>query len=149
MTLKRTFIGLLLLAVVLSIAQIAPAALRAQDGTTSCSVSFKANVRSGPSSGTTLDGQLNISIDASGVITGNVVQEGKDDIPVVGQVTGRAINMALDLSTAENPALFVFGVGTSLDPIQSDSCGTALGGPFVGPGDSDSGDWLAGYGIGG
>ena len=150
MTLKRSMAVVLLLAVGLLVYQIS--VLSAQDSTpeatetgiTTCNVPFEATVRQGPSSGTTLNGQLDVTIDASGVIEGNVILPDNSEIPVMGQVDGRAINMALDLSTAEQPGVYVFGVGTAIDPIQSDTCGTALGGPFVGPAKGDSGDWLAG-----
>ena len=149
MTVKRTLLFACLLAAGFLFYQFTPMLTRAQESTpsvTTCNVPFTATVRQGPSSGTNLVGKLNVTIDETGVISGSVILNDADstEIPVDGQVVGRAINMALDLSTAKNPGVYVFGVGTAIDPIQSETCGTALGGPFVGPAKGDSGDWLAG-----
>jgi hypothetical protein len=106
-----------------------------------CALPFEATVRQGPSTGTALVGTLNFTVDADGGITGTLAQDGQPDILVVGQAQGRAINLAFDLSTADTPGVFIFGVGTAIDPVDSELCGTALGGPFVGPAEGDSGDW--------
>ncbi len=154
MTVKRMLVVAALLAAGFAAFTFAPSVLRAQEATpestpeanmTTCNVPFEATVRQGPSSGTDLKGTLQVTIDDTGALTGNVVIDAETSFPVYGQVNGRAINMALDMSTAKNPGVYVFGVGTAIDPIQSDTCGTALGGPFVGPQPADSGDWLAGY----
>ena len=133
-----------LLTVGLALYGLAPSLLHAQESTpsvTPCNVLFEATVRQGPSSGTDLKGTLQVTIDETGAISGNLVIDANTRFPVYGQVNGRAINLALDLSTAKKPGVYVFGVGTALDPIQSQNCGTALGGPFVGPQPGDSGDW--------
>jgi hypothetical protein len=123
--------------------------LRAQAQTSgiSCSLPFEATVYAGPSTGTSLNGTFSFSFDPDGGITGTLAQEGQPDILVIGQAQGRSINLAFDLSTAENPGMFIFGVGTAIDPVDSELCGTISGGPFVGPMPGDSGDW--GYAIGG
>ncbi len=151
MIVKRMLLVAALLAAGFAAFTFAPSVLRAQEATpestpsvTTCNVPFEATVRQGASSGTDLKGTLQATIDATGALTGSVVIDADTSFPVYGQVNGRAINMALDLSTAKHPGVYVFGVGTAIDPIQSDTCGTALGGPFVGPTPGDSGDWLAG-----
>ena len=154
MIVKRMLVATALLVAGVVAFAFAPSVLRAQEATpestpslmnvTTCNVPFEATVRQGASSGTDLKGTLQATIDATGALTGNVVIDADTSFPVYGQVNGRAINMALDLSTAKHPGVYVFGVGTAIDPIQSATCGTALGGPFVGPTPGDSGDWLAG-----
>jgi hypothetical protein len=121
----------------------------AQDEPPACSIAFRATVRLGESTGTALKGTMEFSLDETGALVGLLKQDDQPDIPVVGQVVGRAINLVIDISTAENPGLLIFGNGTALDPFDAGTCGTILGGGFVGPMEGDSGDWVAGYAIGG
>jgi hypothetical protein len=60
-------------------------------------------------------------------MTGTLKPPGGAEVAVVGQVTGRAINLALDLGGGRA----MFGTGTLFRPI-SECAGTA-GGPLVGP----------------
>jgi hypothetical protein len=117
---------------------------QAQSEGVNCSMPFEATVYAGPSTGTSLVGTLSFTFDEEGGITGTLEQDGQPEILVLGQADGRAINLVFDLSTLENPGVFIFGVGTAIDPVDSELCGTVSGGPFVGPGKGDSGDWLAG-----
>lgn len=117
---------------------------QAQSEGVTCSLPFEATVYAGPSTGTTLAGTFTFSFDADGGITGILTQDGQPDILVLGQAVGRAIHLAFDLSTLENPGVLIFGTGTAIDPVASELCGTVSGGPFVGPAKGDSGEWLLG-----
>ena len=150
MNAKRFLIVVTLLMVAISMYTLTPWVLRAQEitpestaeaKTTTCNVPFEAMVRQGPSSGTDFKGTLQVTIDTTGAIKGNLVIDANTGFPVYGQVNGRAINLALNLRTTQKPDVYVFGVGTVIDPIQSKTCGTILGGPFVGPMPGDRGDW--------
>ena len=115
-----------------------------QNNAVSCSLLFVATVHQGPSTGTKLDGTLDFTVDAAGALSGKVTQTNPPEITGEGQVTGRAINLILNLGmNGSGLGQYVFGVGTALDPIQSKTCGNLLGGPFVGPQPGDSGDWVA------
>ena len=125
-------------------------------------------VRQGPSAGLHLEGLLALRITESGAIDRGVfvpIQDGQpgDPIGVVGQSTGRAVNLLFQL-----PAGPVYGIGTAIDDLRraaglfDPNTGTMsqpfpLGGSFVGPQDGDQGDWfviiiilgvaLAGYAV--
>jgi hypothetical protein len=127
----------------------APSAAAAQEGTDqTCILPFEATVRQGPSAGQDFSGTLAIKIGASGEIeTGVLVHDGTG-IPVVGQITGRAVNLLLTTGDGQ----YVFGVGTSEADLRL-ACpeimaagiyaeSGAMGGPFVGPQPLDAGDWL-------
>jgi hypothetical protein len=144
---KKKLFGLALLMLAIG-AFFAQSALAQQTQGGVCSLPFKATVRVGPSAGTALNGTFEFSLDGTGALTGALKQDQQPDVPVVGQVVGRAIHLVLDLSTADKPGLWVFGVGTALDPVNTDTCGKVLGGPFVGPTEGDSGDWCAGGYVG-
>jgi hypothetical protein len=109
-----------------------------------CTLPFEATIRQGPSAGHALIGTLNFIISADKSIRGSFVRKDQQDIPVMGRAEGRAIHLAFDLSSAAYPGVYIFGVGTAIEPVESEGCGTALGGPFVGPLPGDSGDWLVG-----
>jgi hypothetical protein len=94
---------------------------------TRCTGHFEAVVDQGPDKGLTLAGELVVSVDANGGMTGTLKSAGEAEVAVVGQVTGRAINLALDLGGGRA----MFGTGTLFQPI-SECAGTA-GGPLVGP----------------
>jgi hypothetical protein len=116
--------------------QNSTAAPVANGGPVNCSIpNFVATVRQGPNTGVTLAGTLHIEADAHGSVDGQLQRSGAPDVPVVGQVDGRAINLAFNLG----PGQMVYGVGTAVNDIHE--CSGGMGGPFVGPGEGDSGDW--------
>ena len=108
-------------------------------GPVHCEVNFEATVRQGPSSGVALAGILDFKVDASGDLGGKLRGPDGSEIPAAGQVDGRAIHLVFDLGDEQT----VFGVGAARGEITNDTCGLALGGPFVGPQPGDMGDWLA------
>ena len=115
-----------------------------QDNAFSCSLVFGATVRQGPSAGTVLTGTLDITLDATGALTGKLTQENQVEVHVTGQVTGQAINLVFELGgNGDKTGAYIFGVGTALQNLRAEDCGSLLGGPFVGPKPRDSGDWLA------
>jgi hypothetical protein len=109
-----------------------------------CVIPFKAAVNVGPSSGTALEGNLMIEVDGAGDLQGQLEMESGEPIPVFGQVVGRAISLIFELEPTTESAVgsYIFGTGTTRNPIQTDPlCGTALGGTFAGPEEGDTGDW--------
>ncbi len=105
-----------------------------------CSLPFEATVYSGTETGLSLVGTLALSVDDSGSAAGTMTTDSGSDYPVVGQINGRALNLAFDLGDE----VYIFGVGTSFEDMGAGNCGKALGGPFVGPAPDDTGTWLAG-----
>jgi hypothetical protein len=110
-----------------------------QPGPVHCLIDFEATVRQGPSSGVALRGIFDFKVDEAGVLYGKLMQENQSEILAAGQVIGRAVHLVFDLSEDQ----LVFGVGAAKVRITNDTCGLALGGPFVGPAPGDAGDWLA------
>ncbi|MBI1258728.1 MAG: hypothetical protein GC204_14765 [Chloroflexi bacterium] len=108
-----------------------------------CSLPFEAEVIQGPDAKLALSGTLSLSLDDTGAATGSLMTDDKTEYPVVGQIVGRSINLAFDLGDE----VYIFGVGTSFEPVLAGNCGKALGGPFVGPAPDDTGTWLAGSAI--
>ena len=104
-----------------------------------CLIEFEATVRQGPSKGAIFKGIFDFKLDATGALSGTLMQQDQSAVPAAGQVTGRAVNLAFTAGKDK----FVFGVGTAVSAVTNDTCGTALGGPFVGPEAGDAGDWLA------
>ncbi len=93
-------------------------------------------MRQGPSAGTVYDGVLALRVGQAGSIDdGVLVVDGETAIPVVGQATGRAINLLFSMEDA--PPLY--GVGTLENDISQ--CTGQMGGPFAGPQPGDGGDW--------
>lgn len=114
----------------------------AAQSSVSCRIQdFEATVHYGPDAGLSLGGVLTLQLDASGDTHGTLVRADGSQVNVVGQVTGRAINLALDLGNGRR----VVGVGTADADIRS--CQGAIGGQLSGPEPGDLGDW--GYAIGG
>lgn len=105
-----------------------------------CSLPFEATVLSGPDAELSLVGTLGLDVDETGAASGMLVTDTGLEVAVVGQINGRAINLAFDLGDS----VYIFGLGTSVEPVGADSCGLSLGGPFVGPAPDDTGTWLAG-----
>jgi hypothetical protein len=138
------------------LAAVAAASLRragAQDAT-ACEVPLELAVRQGPNAGVAWRGTLRLSQDGDGALSGVYVArrdeagsematatpegdptEGTIELPVVGQATGRAINLMITVADGQ----YVFGVGTLENPL--DQCAGEMGGPFVGPEAGDTGDW--------
>lgn len=108
-------------------------------GPVHCLIDFVATVRQGPSSGVTLQGVFDFKVDEEGTLYGKLMQADGGELLGAGQVIGRAIHLVFDLGDQQ----LVFGVGTAQAKITNDTCGLALGGPFVGPVEGDAGDWLA------
>jgi hypothetical protein len=114
--------------------------------TDTCTGNFEATVRLGPSVGTSLTGVLTVEIDAHGELSGTLTTNDDQTIPVVGRVTGRAINLAFELQKpeGETPGLYLFGMGTAWTTISSETqCGGVMGGTFAGPEGGDIGDWIS------
>lgn len=105
-----------------------------------CSLPFEATVLSGPDAELALIGTLDLDVDETGSASGLLTTDDGLEVPVVGQINGRAINLVFDLGDD----VYIFGLGTSVEPIGAESCGGSLGGPFVGPALDDTGTWLAG-----
>jgi len=112
---------------------------KGQPGPVHCLVDFEATVRQGPSNGIALKGVFDFKVDEDGTLYGQLKQENQQEILAAGQVVGRAIHLVFALGENQN----IFGVGTAKARITNDTCGLALGGPFVGPAPGDAGDWLA------
>lgn len=106
-------------------------------GVLSCGMDFDVAVRSGPSAGLSLKGDLYFSFDRAGELQGDFTPEGGKAIPVVGQVHGHLIGLVFDFGDAG----IVWGTGTGVNPIFGLDCGDVVGGLFAGPADGDIGDW--------
>ena len=110
----------------------------AQDTIFHCDMGLDATIYQGPSTGLTMIGDLQFDVDGDGSLTGRfILNEGGGEVPIAGQVNGRAINLIITVAEGK----YIYGVGTALNDITSDDCGTAMGGPFVGPEAGDSGEW--------
>jgi hypothetical protein len=86
-----------------------------------------------------LKGMFDFKVDETGTLHGTLLQENQGAIAAAGQVNGRAIHLVF----AAGEGKYIFGVGTLVSKLANDTCGVALGGPFVGPEPGDAGDWLA------
>jgi hypothetical protein len=100
---------------------------------------FEFAVRQGPSAGLTGSGTLSLVIEPSGAVGRGVMtnDDGGFVAAVVGQITGRAVNLAFTLEDGR----VLYGVGTSRGDLRMGVF--ELGGPLVGPEQADAGDWLA------
>ncbi|MEP7293252.1 MAG: hypothetical protein ABI835_15820 [Chloroflexota bacterium] len=105
-----------------------------------CSLPFEATVLTGPDAELSLVGTVGLDVDEFGSASGLLTTDTDLEVPIVGQINGRAINLAFDLGDD----VYIFGLGTSVESIGAESCGLSLGGPFVGPAPDDTGTWLAG-----
>jgi hypothetical protein len=92
-----------------------------------CGGHFEAVVDQGPDKGLSVVGTLTIDVDANGSMSGTLQPTSGANIAVIGQVTGRAINLAMDLGGGKS----MFGTGTLFNPISQ--CSGTAGGPLVGP----------------
>jgi hypothetical protein len=107
------------------------------------SMGFEAAVRIGPSAGTVLDGMLTLDMSEDGAIDrGSFVLADGAEIPVVGQISGRAISLLFDLGDGA----FVAGTGLAQDDLERcpEVIDGFVGGPLAGPGEGDLGDWRKG-----
>ena len=94
------------------------------DTSASCSGSFKASTGLGIGEGLELLGNLTFQIDTSGALSGNFAG-GQTAVQVVGQVSGRSVNLAADLGGGR----YLFGSGTAQGT--ANGCPTIAGGPLV------------------
>ena len=103
-----------------------------------CAIPFEATVRQGASAGQEYSGLLIVKVEDDGSLAGDLIPHGAAPISVVGQATGRAVNLMFTVADGQ----YVFGVGTAEQPLVGAECGGTMGGPFVGPQAGDAGDWL-------
>ncbi len=109
--------------------------------TTVCEIpSFEAAVHVGSDAGLSLAGTLLLEV-TDGSAEGTMTRDDGTSLPLVGQVTGRAISLVIDLGDGQ----YIFGTGASWNDFLS--CDSVGGGTFTGPNPGDLGDW--GYAIGG
>jgi len=111
-----------------------------------CQLDLVANVRLGASAGATLGGtvpgelraQLAFGFDDAGAITsGSLRLANGQQVPVVGQVIGRALHLRMAAGTDQTIVL----VGTAEQDLGS--CQGAVDGMLTGPQPGDLGDWHA------
>ena len=89
-----------------------------------CSGSLKISTGLGIGEGLELLGNLSFQIDPSGALSGNFAG-GQSPIQVVGQVSGRSVNLAADLGGGK----YLFGSGTAQS--SADGCPAIAGGPLA------------------
>jgi len=104
----------------------------ANNSSVSCTGSFKATTDLGVGEGLKLLGSLSFQVDPSGSLSGTFTGSGQPDIQVVGQVSGRAVNLAADLGGGK----YLFGSGTMQG--SANGCPTIAGGPLAVETDSTS-----------
>jgi hypothetical protein len=97
----------------------------ANSASVSCAGSFKATTDLGVGEGLKLLGSLSFQVDPSGSLSGTFTSGGQPDIQVVGQVSGRAVNLAADLGGGK----YLFGSGTMQS--SANGCPTIAGGPLA------------------
>lgn len=111
-----------------------------------CRLEIVANVRLGPSAGALLQGNvpgelrgaLSFAPDAEGAIDqGRLRLEDGSELPAVGQITGRAINLRVRIGSNQTLIL----VGTAEQDL--DRCTGPVDGLLTGPQTADLGDWHA------
>ena len=124
---KGMLLGLVLGALVLAGCDTGGATTGATEALTRCTGHFEAVVDQGPDAGLTLAGELVVAVDGNGGMTGTLTPASGTEVAVVGQVTGRAINLALNLGGSKA----MFGTGTLFQPISQ--CAGTAGGSLVGP----------------
>src|SRR5512145_825341 len=75
-----------------------------------CTWNFEATVRQGPHAGESFAGTLTVVIAKHGTLTGVLVTDAPETILVVGQVNGRAVNLAVALQEIdqETEGLYLF-----------------------------------------
>jgi hypothetical protein len=119
----------------------------AQDET--CHLAIVATVRLGPDAtermqtdvSGELRGEITFALGRDGAIdAGRLLLEGGPEAPVVGQATGRAVNLRVDLEAIQEGLALVL-VGTAEEPLSR--CTGAVDGLLTGPLPGDLGDWHA------
>ncbi len=119
---------------------------RQADALSVCLLDIVANVRLGPSAGAILEGnvpgelrgELTFEIGPNGAVdSGRLAVEGGPELPVVGQVDGRALNLRVEVAPDQTVVL----VGTAARPL--DRCQGDVDGLLTGPRVGDLGDWHA------
>jgi hypothetical protein len=100
---------------------------------------LQGQIQNGPSAGLTLNGDLRLTLNTAGRLTGALARETGSAITVTGQIDGQAIHLAFDLGHAQ----VVLGVGTLQHGI-SNPQGTA-GGILTGPQPGDNGNWFGSW----
>lgn len=91
----------------------------------SCSGSFKASTGLGIGDGLQLLGSLTFQVDTSGGLSGSFIAQGQPALQVVGQVSGRTVNLAADLGGGQ----YLFGSGTAQST--ANGCPMIAGGPLT------------------
>jgi hypothetical protein len=123
-------------------------ALPAVQGET-CRLDIVATVRLGPNATERMQtdtpgelrGELDFTLDPDGAIdAGSLRLDDGPQLPVVGQATGRAINLRADFSPVREGLTLVL-VGTAQEPLRR--CQGAVDGLLTGPAIGDLGDWHA------
>jgi hypothetical protein len=104
-----------------------------------CLFPFAVAVRQGPDAGTTYEGALALVVGSDGAVDqGSFQTADGQQMTVVGQVTGRAVNLQFATSDGKH----LYGVGTAEKTLAAGECAAGhIGGPLVGPGEGDTGDW--------
>jgi hypothetical protein len=111
---------------------------------------FVASVREGPDKDWYITGDLKLTIAADGSVTGRVTSvdekdKGKVLAAVMGQITGRAVDLVFDIGRPADPTqgdqevYYLFGSGMMVKPPTE--CSGPMGGLFTGPRPGDIGDW--------
>jgi hypothetical protein len=88
-----------------------------------------------------LRGEISFSLSPDGAIdAGRFLLDGGPEVPVVGQATGRALNLRVDLQAVQEGLALVL-VGTAQEPVSR--CAGVIDGLLTGPLPGDLGDWHA------
>ena len=110
----------------------------AQDDETTCTLTLVATVAVGPNQDDVFEGELTIVIGQDGKIDdGTFATTEGEDLAVVGQATGRALN--LRITSADGDSLALTGTGQE-DVVR---CRGDIEGTFGGPRTGDLGTWSA------
>jgi hypothetical protein len=129
-------------------------ALPAVQGET-CRLDIVATVRLGPDATERMQtqvpgelrGEISFALGPDGAIdAGRFLLDGGPEVPVVGQATGRALNLRADLRAIQEGLTLIL-VGTAEQPL--DRCVGAVDGYLTGPLPGDLGDWHATLAAGG
>jgi hypothetical protein len=104
-----------------------------------CVMPFNAAIRQGPNAGTSYLGYLALITEESGTTTGAFITDDEQTLAVSGQLNGQAANLIFTTEDGQS----IFGVGTSAVDLATchGAFYTPMGGPLVGPGEGDLGDW--------
>jgi hypothetical protein len=114
-----------------------------------CRLDIVATVRLGPDATERMQtdvpgelrGEISFTLSPDGAIdAGRFLLDGGPEVPVVGQATGRAINLRADLQAVQEGLTLVL-VGTAEQPLNL--CTGAVDGYLTGPLPGDLGDWHA------